>query len=361
MIKYQVELGSRSYPIFIGEDALAPFAETLTQLNPTKIIFVTNETVAPLYLEKIEKCLGEYMPQVPKGTCVLADGEKYKDWETIEVILKALQEIRADRATVVVALGGGVIGDMAGFAAGIWMRGIRFVQVPTTLLAQVDSSVGGKTGVNLPYGKNLIGVFHQPKAVLIDPRVLKTLPDREITAGLGEIIKYGILGDAAFFARLEKDISKLRAQDATVLEEVIAHCCEMKAKIVREDEKEAGVRALLNLGHTFGHAIEKVAGYGVWLHGEAVGAGLVMAAALSRDLGMLKEKEVERIRALVSAAGLPVTVKGISSEAALSAMHGDKKARANALRFVLIDGIGKSVTETVSEEKVLRVMREFGW
>ncbi len=361
MIQYEVQLKDRSYPILIGEGVLESAGKAVSQLKPTRVLIVTNETIAPLYERQVLESLKKHLPEVPIATCVLPDGEEFKNMAGIEKILDAAHELGADRASVFVALGGGVVGDMAGFAASLWMRGIRFVQIPTTLLAQVDSSVGGKTGVNLPYGKNLIGAFHQPKLVLIDPTVLKTLPAREISAGLGEIIKYGILGDKEFFSRLEKEMTKLRALDLTALEEVIAHCCDMKARVVRDDEKEHGVRALLNLGHTFAHAIEKITGYGHWLHGEAVGAGMVMAAALSRQLGFLSQAEEKRIESVVKAAGLPVRVDGIRASEALRVMHGDKKVRGNDLRFVLIHGIGSSAMQTVDEAAVGRTMAEFGW
>ncbi len=361
MIQYEVQLKDRSYPILIGEGVLESAGKEIAPLKPTRVLIVTNETIAPLYEKRVLESLKKHLPDVPIASCVLPDGEEFKNMVGIEKILDAAHELGADRASVFVALGGGVVGDMAGFAASLWMRGIRFVQIPTTLLAQVDSSVGGKTGVNLPYGKNLIGAFHQPKLVLIDPTVLKTLPQREISAGLGEVIKYGILGDKEFFSRLEKEMPKLRALDLLTLEEVIAHCCDMKAHVVRDDEKEHGVRALLNLGHTFAHAIEKITGYGHWLHGEAVGAGMVMAAALSRQLGFLSQEEQKRIEDIVYAAGLPTRIEGIRASEALSVMHGDKKVHGNDLRFVLIHTIGSSATHTVGEDAVSRTMAEFGW
>ena len=254
-----------------------------------------------------------------------------------------------------------MIGDMAGFAASMWMRGIDFIQVPTTLLAQVDSSVGGKTGVNLPAGKNLIGAFHQPRSVIADTTVLKTLPQREISAGVAEIIKYGMLGDAEFFAYLEENMAALCALDADVVATVVARCCEMKKEIVREDERESGVRAKLNLGHTFGHAIEKLTGYSTWLHGEAVAAGCVMAAMLSEELGYLSEEDVARVKALFEAAGLPTCISGLSMDAAMKAMASDKKSVAGVIRFVLMKKIGTSFVQEAPRDKIESVMIRSGW
>ncbi len=359
MISYKVDLGQRSYPILIGEGVINLIGSEMVELAPTKILLVTNETIAPLYADVVQKQIQDRLPKVPLSVCILPDGEEYKNLKAVQRILDSAAELGMDRSSVIVALGGGVVGDIAGFAASMWMRGIRFVQIPTTLLAQVDSSVGGKTGVNLPQGKNLIGAFHQPSFVLIDPAVLRTLPSREISAGLGEVIKYGLLGDEPFFCRLEKDISKLRQLEMRSLEEVIAHCCRMKAEVVKKDEKEAGIRATLNLGHTFAHAIEKLFGYGVWLHGEAVGVGLVMAASLSRTLDLLSRQEEERVRALVLSAGLRVNTKKFDVKAMVNVMHADKKAQGNELRFVLIQGIGTSVCRSVKEEVVCSVLQEF--
>lgn len=361
MIEYNVDLGNRSYPICIGQGIIERIGKQLSELKPTRILIVTNTTVGPLYAELVTRSIVEALPNVPLAVCTVQDGEQFKTPETLAQILQAAADLGADRLSVMVALGGGVVGDMVGFAASMWMRGIRFVQIPTTLLSQVDSSVGGKTGVNLPQGKNLIGAFYQPKLVLIDPAVLKTLPAREISAGLGEIIKYGVLGDAMFFSRLECEIPQLRALDGKPLEEAIAHCCRMKAQIVKADEREAGVRATLNLGHTFAHAIEKLAGYGVWLHGEAAGAGLVMAAALSRTLGLISTDDVVRIRRAVVAAGLPVLIEGIHADQAIRVMHADKKAQSETLRFVVIRAIGESFVCPVKEGVVRTVLQEFGW
>ena len=281
MMELMVDLGQRAYPIRIGEGALALLGQELKRLKATKALLVTNTTVGPLYEQAAIQSIRDVLPELPTTVVMLPDGECFKDLHHIEKILSAAVDAGLDRKSYMVALGGGVIGDMTGFAASMWMRGIDFIQVPTTLLAQVDSSVGGKTGVNLPAGKNLIGAFHQPRSVIVDTTVLKTLPEREISAGIAEIIKYGMLGDAAFFAYLEENMARLRALNPDVVARVVARCCEMKKEVVREDEKESGVRAKLNLGHTFGHAIEKLTGYSTWLHGEAVAAGCVMAAMLS--------------------------------------------------------------------------------
>lgn len=361
MLDVQVDLGKRSYPIWIGRDAFERIVPDITALQVSRLLIVTNETVAPLYLDALQKRLRAGLPQMAISQVILPDGEQYKDLAHIQSILDAAVEAHLDRKSLIVALGGGVIGDMAGFAAAIWMRGIDFVQVPTTLLAQVDSSVGGKTGVNIPAGKNLIGAFHQPRAVFIDPEVLHTLPARQVSAGIGEIIKYGFLGDAAFVDYLEDNMAKLRALDHDTVSSVVAHCCRIKAQIVKADECEAGVRAKLNLGHTFGHAIEKLAGYGTWLHGEAVGAGTVMAAELSHTLGYISADDVERVTKLVAAAGLPTRIEGINAREALQTMKSDKKAVNGVIRFVLLRSLGESFISSVPEEKVLQVMKSFGW
>lgn len=361
MIDYTVELGERSYPIHIGPGVLDKLPEVLQGLGCTRALIVTNVTVGALYLKRVQSRLADDASEISVHAAVLPDGECYKDLAHIEKILEGCVAAGLDRKSVIVALGGGVIGDMAGFAASMWMRGIRFVQVPTTLLSQVDSSVGGKTGVNLPAGKNLIGAFCQPKAVLIDPEVLKTLPAREVSCGVAEIIKYGFLGDAAFVAHLERDMEKLLALESDTVTEVVAHCCAMKAEIVRRDETERGERAKLNLGHTFGHAIEKLSGYGKWLHGEAVGAGLVMSAVLSRRLGYLAVEDETRVRRLVAAAGLPVSVPGLSAREAYHAMQGDKKSENGQIRFVLMRSIGESVVQSVPPEVLSATMTECGW
>ena len=361
-MRLEVELGVRSYPIDIGSGTLAMLGERAAELRATRVLIVTNTTVGPLYLDRAVESLRKAMPNVPVEAVVLPDGECYKDLQHIQMILEAAGRVGLDRKSIMVALGGGVVGDMTGFAAGMWMRGIDFIQVPTTLLAQVDSSVGGKTGVNLPTGKNLIGLFHQPRAVLIDTDVLRTLPAREVSAGIAEIIKYGFLGDAAFVAELERDMQELRALDTHVVSRVVAHCCRMKAQIVREDEQENGVRAKLNLGHTFGHAIEKLTGFSTWLHGEAVGVGLVMAAMLSAELGHLYVTDVERVGRLVAASGLPTDIcEGIAADDAWRAMLGDKKSVGGVVRFVVMHAVGNTAIESVPEDLVRRVMNAYGW
>ncbi len=291
-----VDLGDRSYPIVIGSQLLGGGFDLSRYVTGSQCLIVTNETVSPLYLDALKKNLESREVE----TIELPDGEQFKTLDTVNQVFEKLVEIGAGRDTTLVALGGGVIGDTTGFAAASWMRGVNFIQVPTTLLAQVDSSVGGKTGVNLPAGKNLVGAFYQPQMVMIDTDTLSTLPDREFRAGLAEVIKYGAIADAAFFDWLEASMPALMQRDAGALAHAIRRSCELKAEVVAEDERESGRRAILNFGHTFGHAIERCQGYGDWLHGEAVAAGMIMAARLSG----LADADVERLSALVSAAGL---------------------------------------------------------
>lgn len=361
MLEYTVDLGERSYPIVIGQKALDRLGDEVIRLGATRVLICTNTTVGPLYLRRVLDVLQQNVPNLEIGVVTLPDGECYKDLERIEQILKGAVEAKLDRRSVMVALGGGVIGDMTGFASSMWMRGIRYIQVPTTLLAQVDSSVGGKTGVNLPAGKNLIGAFHQPCSVLIDADVLKTLPQREVSAGIAEIIKYGFLGDEAFISYLEANMQKLRALEPDTVSQVVAHCCRMKADIVKADEKEGGVRAKLNLGHTFGHAIEKLTGYGQWLHGEAVGMGMIMAADLSQRLGYLNQADVQRLRALVAASGLPTEIPVLKAQDAYEVMQGDKKSVAGEIRFVTMTQMGESKIEPVDRAIVFETMANFGW
>ena len=327
-----VDLGERSYPIVIGDGLLGGGFDLSTHVNGPDCLVVTNETVEPLYLEALLADL----PGKQVRAISLPDGEAYKTLETVEDILDTLVEGGANRDTTLVALGGGVVGDITGFAAACYMRGVDFVQVPTTLLAQVDSSVGGKTGVNHASGKNLIGAFHQPQVVLIDTDTLKTLPDRELRAGLAEVIKYGAIVDADFFAWLEENIESLLARDAKALAVAIQRSCELKAEIVAEDERESGRRAILNFGHTFGHAIERCQGYGDWLHGEAVAAGMVMAGQLSGVEG----SDGERLETLLERAGLPTRPPVIASSDLLAAMGMDKKVKRKQLRFVLLRALG---------------------
>lgn len=327
-----VALGERSYPIVIGAGLLADAYDLRPHLGGEQCLVVSNETVAPLYLEQAMACL-------PAGTTravILPDGEAHKTMATAGLVIDELVSGKAGRDATVVALGGGVVGDIAGFAAACYMRGVAFVQIPTTLLAQVDSSVGGKTGVNHPGGKNLIGAFHQPGVVLIDTDTLATLPDRELKAGIAEVIKYGAILDEAFFSWLEQNMDALLDRDAGALVFAITRSCELKAAVVADDEREQGKRALLNFGHTFGHAIENSMGYGEWLHGEAVAAGMVMAATLSE----LPEADIKRLRALIEAAGLPVAPPRAGAEKLREAMRMDKKSKASQLRFILLRAIG---------------------
>jgi len=351
----RVELGERAYPIYIGEGLLTQAELVLPHLDLPKIAIVTNTTVAPLYLRQLAEALRGAGVEVM--SVVLEDGERYKNWTTLNSIYDALLAQRCDRKSTLVALGGGVVGDLAGFAAATYMRGIPFIQVPTTLLAQVDSSVGGKTGINHPLGKNMIGAFYQPRLVLADTTVLRTLPARELSAGLAEVIKHGIIRDAAFFAWLEQNVEKLLACDAQALAYAVRRCCEIKAAVVGADERETGERALLNFGHTFGHAIESGVGFGNWLHGEAVAAGMVMAAALSRRMGRLMQAEQDRIVALLRRAELPVAPPDIAPSRLLELMGLDKKSEGGRIRFILLDGIGAaSMCADVPEAALQQVL-----
>ena len=348
-----VELGERSYPIFIGNGLLGGGFDLSAHVRGPDCLVVTNETVEPLYLDALVADLNGKQVRVIS----LPDGEAYKTLETVEDILDTLVENGANRDTTVVALGGGVVGDVAGFAAACYMRGVDFIQVPTTLLAQVDSSVGGKTGVNHASGKNLIGAFHQPRAVLVDTGTLKTLPDRELKAGLAEVIKYGAIVDADFFAWIEDNLEALIARDSDSLAAAVQRSCELKAEIVAEDERESGRRALLNFGHTFGHAIEHCQGYGEWLHGEAVAAGMVMAAQLSANDAAL----CGRIERLLERAGLPTRPPPIAANDLLAAMSLDKKVHSKQLRFVLLRSLGEAFVtsdyDTARLEAVLEATR----
>lgn len=339
-VTLNVALGERSYPIHIGSGLLGDPQWLAPYLAGRQVMVVTNECVAPLYLERFKRGLPDGLEV---REVVLPDGEQTKTLTSVARIWDALLEAGFNRRCTLVALGGGVIGDMAGYAAASYQRGVAFVQVPTTLLSQVDSSVGGKTGVNHPLGKNMIGAFWQPKAVLIDTATLASLPARELSAGLAEVIKYGLIRDADFLVWLEANMEALRALDDAALREAIRRSCALKAEIVAEDETEQGVRALLNLGHTFGHAIEAHQGYGNWLHGEAVGTGMVMAAELSRRLGWLDTARVERVRAVVAAAGLPLTAPAaMSAEDFLVRMRLDKKNVDARLRLVLLNELGEA-------------------
>lgn len=336
-----VDLGDRSYPIHIGAGLLDRPEVILPHLAQKRVAVVTNTTVGPLYLARLTAALEA--GGVAVASVVLPDGEAYKNWETLNLIFDALLTQRAERKTTLIALGGGVVGDMTGFAAACYQRGMPFIQIPTTLLSQVDSSVGGKTGINHPLGKNMIGAFYQPKLVLADTDTLRTLPARELSAGLAEVIKYGLIWDADFLAWLEANMDKLRALDAEAIAHAIYRSCEIKAQVVGEDEREGGIRAILNLGHTFGHAIETGMGYGNWLHGEAVAAGMVLAAQTSQRMGWLTEADVARTRALIRAAGLPDVAPDLGLEKWLDYMGHDKKVEGGKLRFVLLKKLGEAV------------------
>ena len=336
-----VDLGDRSYPIHIGTGLLDRADLIVPHLAQPRVAVVTNTTVAPLYLERLTNTLTA--AGVAVHPIVLPDGEAYKNWETLNLIFDALLTWRAERKTTLIALGGGVVGDMTGFAAACYQRGMPFIQIPTTLLSQVDSSVGGKTGINHPLGKNMVGAFYQPKVVLADTDTLKTLPPRELSAGLAEIIKYGLIWDVDFLAWLEGHMDKLRALDADAIAYAIHRSCEIKAQVVGEDEREGGIRAILNLGHTFGHAIETGMGYGKWLHGEAVGAGMVLAAQTSERLGWITAADVARARALIQAAGLPDVAPDLGLATWLDYMGHDKKVESGKLRFVLLKKLGEAV------------------
>jgi len=345
-----VELGERTYPILIGEGLLRQREILEQHVGARDVLIVSNTIVAPLYVPVLTAALdSRRVVEV-----ILADGECHKTLTTLARIIDALVANRFARDCVIVALGGGVVGDLAGFAASCYQRGVPYIQVPTTLLAQVDSAVGGKTGVNHPGGKNLIGAFHQPTAVLADTTTLKTLPPREVRAGLAEVIKYGLICDAAFFAWLEAHLDECLAGDAQALAHIIRRSCEIKADIVRQDEREAGQRALLNLGHTFGHAIEAASHYERWLHGEAVGAGLLMAAAMSHECQLLSESALQRIARLVARAGLPIKIDSVDPESVLEHMRIDKKVQAGRLRLVLLRDIGNAFVTADYPESALR-------
>jgi len=346
----EVDLGERSYPIHIGPGLIGKPELYRPHIGGSQVMIVTNETVAPLYLDRVENTLAGFR----RERVVLPDGEKHKNLQVWNRIMDGLLSGRFARDCTLVALGGGVIGDMAGFAAACYQRGVAFIQVPTTLLAQVDSSVGGKTGVNHALGKNMIGAFHQPECVIADTQTLDTLPDRELSAGIAEVIKYGLIRDPEFFGWLEANMGRLLSRDAEALAYAIERSCRNKAEVVTADELEAGQRALLNLGHTFGHAIETGMGYGAWLHGEAVGAGMCMAAEMSARLGWLEAEAAERTRALIAAARLPVQAPSdLSPERLRDLMAVDKKVLDGRLRLVLMRGIGKSlVTADFDPEKL---------
>jgi shikimate kinase/3-dehydroquinate synthase len=350
-ITLNVELGERSYPIEIGAGLLDDAALLARHIGGHKVAIVTNTTVAPLYLDKVAghlRAAGRDVLEI-----ILPDGEEHKNWQSLNLVYDALLQHKCDRKTTLVALGGGVIGDLTGFAASSYMRGVPFVQIPTTLLAQVDSSVGGKTGINHPLGKNMIGAFYQPRAVIADTATLATLPARELSAGLAEVIKHGAILDADFFDWIEANIEPLIARDRHAIGYAIARSCEIKSDVVRKDEREGGLRAVLNFGHTFGHAIENGLGYGAWLHGEAVGCGMVMAADMSARLGLIEPSAVERVRALVRAAGLPAVAPDLGEARWIELMEVDKKNEGGEIRFILLKPLG-SPSITTAPLDVLR-------
>ena len=345
-----VALGNRAYPIHIGSAVLEAAELYRPHLEGGVVAIITNAVVAPLYLAKVKRAVqGARVTEI-----IIPDGEAAKSWETLNHVFEALLNARCGRDTLLVALGGGVVGDLAGFAAAIYQRGVPFIQVPTTLLAQVDSSVGGKTAINHPRGKNMIGAFHQPRAVIADVATLDTLPDRELRSGVAEVIKHGFALDARFVDWLEANIEKLVKRDRAALGYAVRRSCELKARIVAEDERESGSRALLNFGHTFGHAIEAGTGYGAWLHGEAVAAGMVMAAELSLLMGHLKKDEVSRVRDLLKRAGLPVAGPALAPERMLELMALDKKAAKGKTRFVLLECIGRAELRADIDSQAVR-------
>lgn len=349
-----VELGDRSYPIFIGDGLMQLSKLLASHIHGQQVLVVTNETVAPLYLEALLDNLSAYSVE----TVILPDGEMYKNIEELNTIFNVLLTKKYNRTATLVALGGGVVGDMTGFAAACYQRGVNFLQIPTTLLAQVDSSVGGKTAVNHRLGKNMIGAFYQPQCVIVDTSLLDTLPDRQFKAGLAEVVKYGLISDPDFFDWMEKNITKLLERDPAALCFAIEKSCANKAKIVARDERENDVRATLNLGHTFGHAIETFYSYQGWLHGEAVAVGMVMAAELSKHMGWIQKTDVSRIKELLVLCGLPISPpKEMSSQVFLELMSVDKKVLDGTLRFVLLQSIGKAiVTSDIKQDILLKVM-----
>ncbi|MGJ8669368.1 MAG: 3-dehydroquinate synthase [Oceanococcus sp.] len=348
--RIDVKIPGKRYFIHLGKSIIAESSLYPVDAQAGRCFVVTNETIAPLYLEQVRAALGSDIP-----VHILPDGERFKSMDSLNAVLDDMLRLKLGRDTTMVALGGGVVGDLAGFAAAIYQRGISLVQIPTTLLSQVDSSVGGKTAVNHPLGKNLIGAFHQPDSVITDLATLDTLPDREFKAGVAEVIKYGLLGDHHFFSWLETNMSRLLERDAPVLSEAISTSCHHKANIVAADEREKGRRALLNLGHTFGHAIEAHVQYRDWLHGEAVAVGMLMAADLSQRHGWLKPLDVERIELALGAAGLPTSVPSdLSASAMLEFMQGDKKTAAGRVRLVLFNSLGDTVLSSDYEDELLQ-------
>ncbi|QCB46737.1 3-dehydroquinate synthase [Hydrogenophaga sp. PAMC20947] len=353
-----IDLGNRSYDIRIGSGLLQRSGSFFDLPHATSAVVVSNETIAPLYLERTAVALKQHFSAV--HSVILPDGEVYKNWETLNEIFDHLLAQRCDRKTVLFALGGGVVGDMTGFAAASYMRGVPFVQLPTTLLAQVDSSVGGKTGINHPLGKNMVGAFYQPQRVICDLDTLKTLPSRELSAGLSEVIKYGPIYDMAFLDWVEANLDALRACDPETMAYAVRRSCEIKADVVSKDEREGGLRAILNFGHTFGHAIEAGMGYGAWLHGEGVGCGMVMASVLSQKMGLVEQAFVDRITRIVKRAGLPTVAPVLDAQdnvgRYMELMRVDKKADAGQIQFVVVDGRGTAHVRPAPDALVAEVI-----
>jgi len=354
----EVDLGSRSYPIHVGTDLIDQPGLFGVCEKATSIYIVTNTTVEPLYADRLTQTLEKLGKPVRR--IILPDGESYKDWQNLQLIFDALLTYGADRQTMLVALGGGVIGDMTGFAAASFMRGIRFIQVPTTLLAQVDSSVGGKTGINHPLGKNMIGAFHQPEAVIADLNTLKTLPPRELSAGLAEVIKHGAIADAQFLDWIEINTKALLACDTGAMAHAVLRSCEIKSAVVSADEREGGIRATLNFGHTFGHAIEAGMGYGAWLHGEAVGCGMVLGADLSCRLGNITQADVDRLTKMIQSMSLPIQPPKFGTERYMELMQVDKKTEGGTIRYVILEKIGKAHIKSVPDATVIETLKARG-
>jgi 3-dehydroquinate synthase len=352
-----VQLAERSYSIRVGERLLGSPPSYHDLPRGSGAMIVSNKNVGALYMERLAGALGDLFPKV--DVILLPDGEAHKNWSTLQTIFDAMLAAHCDRSTTVFALGGGVIGDLAGFAAACYMRGVAYVQVPTTLLAQVDSSVGGKTGINHPTGKNMIGAFHQPIAVIADVDVLDTLPERELVAGLAEVIKYGAVADDAFLGWIEASLPSLLARDKPSLVQAVTRSCHIKAQIVAADERESGLRAVLNFGHTFAHAIETGTGHGTWLHGEAVGCGMAMAADLSVRLGLVERSHSARVARIVAAAGLPLRAPPLGVARYLELMRMDKKAAAGNLRFILLEGPGRAAVRPVDAGVVAATIESF--
>jgi len=356
MKKINIQFDERSYPIYIGEGLISNYELISQHISSKKTAIITNDTVADIYLKTLMDTLSPHKEVI---SIILPDGESYKSKDSLDVIYTQLLQNKADREITLIALGGGVIGDITGFAAATYMRGVSFIQIPTTLLSQVDSSVGGKTGINHPLGKNMIGAFYQPKCVISDMNVLKTLPARELSAGLAEVIKYGLIRDNKFFEWLESHIQFLIDLNPEYLIEAVDRSCENKAAVVEADEFESGIRAILNLGHTFGHAIEVAQGYGNWLHGEAVGAGMVMAARLSQSMGWLTDNDVDRIVALIKKAKLPTEPPKISVKKYMELMMLDKKTKDGQINLVLQKSIGDAVlTNQYDPEKLQQILEQ---